>query len=242
MRPRRSRQGASFAALLELRWQPRLGEIDALAPHRHSFLKQQPPLHCPLWQAAVRPDDPVPRDAVRPGEDETDSSRRARIDVAVRAHETLGNCAHSLGDPFVPRLGLFSIGRWSAHRIAISREGSRMATRSRRARRYRAGLTGSTTARTSYAEPGMEQRVSEGYADFRGYRTWYRVAGELRSGATPLLAVHGGPGSTHHYFAPLERLSAERAVVVYDQIGCGGPHRPEGHARSTAVFPPERGR
>src|SRR6266513_192655 len=67
----------------------------------------------------------------------------------------------------------------------------------------------------------MEPAVSEGYADFRGYRTWYRVAGELGSGATPLLALHGGPGSTHHYFAPLERLAAERPVVVYDQIGSG---------------------
>src|SRR2546423_11132545 len=73
----------------------------------------------------------------------------------------------------------------------------------------------------------MEPTVSEGYADFRGYRTWYRVAGVLGSGATPLLALHGGPGSTHHYFAPLERLARERPVVVYDQIGCGGSDRPQ---------------
>jgi proline-specific peptidase len=77
---------------------------------------------------------------------------------------------------------------------------------------------------------------SEGYADFRGYRTWYRVAGELRSGATPLLALHGGPGSTHHYFAPLERLSAERPIVVYDQIGCGGSDRPQDIDWSIDVF------
>jgi len=82
----------------------------------------------------------------------------------------------------------------------------------------------------------MEPGVSEGYADFRGYRTWYRVAGELRSGATPLLALHGGPGSTHHYFAPLERLSAERPVVVYDQIGCGSSDRPEHIDWSIDVF------
>ncbi len=100
-----------------------MGEIDPLAAHRHAFLKQELPLRCPLWQAAIRTNDAVPRDAVRPGEDETDSARRARIDVAVRAHEPLGNCAHSLGDAFVPRLARFSIGLWSAHRIAISREG-----------------------------------------------------------------------------------------------------------------------
>jgi L-proline amide hydrolase len=82
----------------------------------------------------------------------------------------------------------------------------------------------------------MRPAVSEGYVDFRGYRTWYRVAGELRSGATPLLALHGGPGSTHHYFAPLEGLAAERPVVLYDQIGCGGSDRPEDIEWSVAVF------
>jgi proline-specific peptidase len=82
----------------------------------------------------------------------------------------------------------------------------------------------------------MEPGVSEGYVDFRGYRTWYRVAGELESGATPLLALHGGPGSTHHYFAPLEGLAMERPVVLYDQIGCGGSDRPQDVEWSVAVF------
>jgi proline-specific peptidase len=82
----------------------------------------------------------------------------------------------------------------------------------------------------------MRRAVSEGYVDFRGYRTWYRVAGELGSGATPVLALHGGPGSTHHYFAPLEGLVAERSVVLYDQIGCGGSSRPEDIEWSVAVF------
>jgi len=82
----------------------------------------------------------------------------------------------------------------------------------------------------------MEPAVSEGYIDFRGYRTWYRIAGELGSGATPLLALHGGPGSTHHYFAPLERLAAERPVVVYDQIGCGGSDRPHDIEWSVDLF------
>lgn len=82
----------------------------------------------------------------------------------------------------------------------------------------------------------MEPSVSEGYADFRGYGTWYRVAGELESGATPLLALHGGPGSTHHYFGPLEGLAGERPVVVYDQIGCGGSDRPTDIEWSVAVF------
>ena len=76
----------------------------------------------------------------------------------------------------------------------------------------------------------------EGHVRFRGYRTWYRVVGDLRSGKTPLLALHGGPGSTHHYFAPLERLADDRPVVVYDQLGCGSSDRPAGVDWSVELF------
>jgi L-proline amide hydrolase len=75
----------------------------------------------------------------------------------------------------------------------------------------------------------------EGYVEYRGHRTWYRIVGDLGS-ATPLLALHGGPGSTHHYFGPLERLAAERPVVLYDQIGCGNSDRPTGMAWTVDVF------
>jgi proline-specific peptidase len=76
----------------------------------------------------------------------------------------------------------------------------------------------------------------EGYVDFGDYRTWYRVVGDLRSGTTPLLALHGGPGSTHHYFAPLERLADRRPVVVYDQLGCGSSDRPADVDWSVELF------
>jgi proline-specific peptidase len=75
----------------------------------------------------------------------------------------------------------------------------------------------------------------EGFVEFRGYRTWYRVVGDLDA-ATPLLALHGGPGSTHHYFAPLERLAPERAVVLYDQLGCGSSDRPSDIEWTLDVF------
>src|SRR5437588_10832093 len=78
--------------------------------------------------------------------------------------------------------------------------------------------------------------AEEGYVDFRGYRTWYRIAGDRNAGATPLLALHGGPGSTHNYFAPLERLGGERPVVLYDQIGCGNSDRPRDIEWDVAVF------
>jgi L-proline amide hydrolase len=82
----------------------------------------------------------------------------------------------------------------------------------------------------------MPIAVLEDYVAFREYRTWYQVSGNLGSGATPLLALHGGPGSTHHYFEPLVGLAAERPVVLYDQIGCGGSDRPTDIEWSVAVF------
>jgi proline-specific peptidase len=78
----------------------------------------------------------------------------------------------------------------------------------------------------------------EGRIPFRGWETWYRVVGEDTAGRLPLLCLHGGPGSTHHYFEPLERLAeAGRRVVVYDQLGCGASSRPEDPAVfSLALF------
>lgn len=55
--------------------------------------------------------------------------------------------------------------------------------------------------------------------------THWRVAGEIDSGLPPLLCLHGGPGSTCAYFELLDDLAADgRAVVTYDQIGCGGSY------------------
>ena len=65
----------------------------------------------------------------------------------------------------------------------------------------------------------------EGFLERPLGRTWYRVTGE--GGRTPLVCLHGGPGSTHNYFRPLERLADERRVVMYDQLGCGRSDRPE---------------
>jgi len=79
-------------------------------------------------------------------------------------------------------------------------------------------------------------KAREGYVDFRGYRTWYRFVGDLNSPVTPLLALHGGPGSTHNYFGPLEGLATELPVVLYDQIGCGKSERPNDIEWSVDVF------
>ena len=74
----------------------------------------------------------------------------------------------------------------------------------------------------------------EGFLERPIGRTWYRVTG--KRGRTPLVCLHGGPGSTHAYFAPLERLADERPIVLYDQIGCGRSDRPADVDWSVAVF------
>jgi proline-specific peptidase len=59
-----------------------------------------------------------------------------------------------------------------------------------------------------------------------GGRVWYERFGE--GPATPLLALHGGPGAGHYYLDPfIERMAAHRPVVVFDQLGCGESEKPD---------------
>lgn len=55
------------------------------------------------------------------------------------------------------------------------------------------------------------------------YQTWYEVLGDLTSGLTPLVLLHGGPGWTHQYMLPFKTLyeSAGIPMVFYDQLGSG---------------------
>jgi L-proline amide hydrolase len=71
--------------------------------------------------------------------------------------------------------------------------------------------------------------VSEGEADFRGWKTWYRITGNLKAGKLPLVVLHGGPGAAHNYVDALAAIARQgRAVVHYDQLGCGlSTHLPE---------------
>lgn len=63
---------------------------------------------------------------------------------------------------------------------------------------------------------------TEGLAAFRGWQTWYRVTGDLASGKTPVVILHGGPGCTHDYVDSFADLAATgRAVIHYDQLGNG---------------------
>lgn len=55
-------------------------------------------------------------------------------------------------------------------------------------------------------------------------RIWYKEVGVGRKNV-PLVALHGGPGSTHDALEPLEALAVERPVLFYDQLGCGNSEK-----------------
>ena len=77
----------------------------------------------------------------------------------------------------------------------------------------------------------MTEPDAVGRVGFRGWSTWYRVTGELRPHAAkvPVVVLNGGPGATHDYCLAMANLArGGRAVVHYDQIGCGNStHLPE---------------
>lgn len=64
------------------------------------------------------------------------------------------------------------------------------------------------------------RKIIEGYMPYLGYRTYYRI---VKGGDhTPIILLHGGPGSTHNYFEMLDCIAdSGRDVIMYDQIGCG---------------------
>ncbi|RUU09710.1 alpha/beta hydrolase, partial [Mesorhizobium sp. M6A.T.Ca.TU.002.02.2.1] len=69
--------------------------------------------------------------------------------------------------------------------------------------------------------------AKEGHVAFRGYRTWYRIAGNLDSPRLPLVVAHGGPGCTYDYVDTFKDIAAldGRAVIHYDQLGNGNSTR-----------------
>ncbi len=74
----------------------------------------------------------------------------------------------------------------------------------------------------------VDASTTTGYVNVGGHRTWYRIEGDLAGPRPPLVVLHGGPGLPHNYLEPLGRLSEHgRAVVFYDQLGCGNSDRPD---------------
>ncbi|AUH01344.1 alpha/beta hydrolase [Prodigiosinella confusarubida] len=71
--------------------------------------------------------------------------------------------------------------------------------------------------------------ITEGYAPYLEYQTWYRICGNLHNGMTPLVVAHGGPGCTHDYVDAFRDIAKTgRAVIHYDQLGNGrSTHLPD---------------
>lgn len=69
-----------------------------------------------------------------------------------------------------------------------------------------------------------------GTVDFHGGHTWFRITGDLQHNI-PLVVLHGGPGCAHDYCLMMANLATDRAVIHYDQFGCGqSTHRPDAPA------------
>ncbi|GAA0314775.1 proline iminopeptidase-family hydrolase [Bacillus carboniphilus] len=67
--------------------------------------------------------------------------------------------------------------------------------------------------------------IQEGFVEVTGGKVWYQKHG-THTGKTPLLILHGGPGSSHFAMQGLRILAEERPVIFYDQLGCGKSDRP----------------
>lgn len=77
----------------------------------------------------------------------------------------------------------------------------------------------------------LNMAVTEGFAPLevpgagKPCQTYYKIFGDLKSGVTPLIGLHGGPGATMNYMLSMADLAEAPygiPVVLYDQVGCGG--------------------
>ena len=64
-----------------------------------------------------------------------------------------------------------------------------------------------------------EIKNGEGFVNVTGGKIWYRVTGHGTQ--TPILMLHGGPGTPSYYLNPLSPLGKDRKVITFDQLGCG---------------------
>lgn len=67
--------------------------------------------------------------------------------------------------------------------------------------------------------------IVENFLKVDGGKIWYKVFTK-KTKNTPLIVLHGGPGSSSYSMQTLHELSQDRTVVFYDQLGCGLSDRP----------------
>lgn len=63
----------------------------------------------------------------------------------------------------------------------------------------------------------------DGYIEVNGGKIWYNVSGQGEK--LPMLALHGGPGSSSYRMKPLNELATDRSIILFDQLGCGRSDR-----------------
>lgn len=96
----------------------------------------------------------------------------------------------------------------------------------------RAALGGLTAVGAAVALTGCDRLMprpkskdESGFVEVPNGKVWWnRVGGGSK---TPMLMLHGGPGAGHNYLTPMSPLADERALVFYDQLGCGKSDAPE---------------
>lgn len=59
----------------------------------------------------------------------------------------------------------------------------------------------------------------EGFIEVPGGKVWYRIYGE--GDRSPVLTLHGGPGSSSFGLESIKVLAKDRKVILFDQLGCG---------------------
>jgi len=78
------------------------------------------------------------------------------------------------------------------------------------------------------------ERAVEGFIQVPGGRIYYAVMGD--GPGTPLIVIHGGPGTGSFGLKPWAALGSERRVIRYDQLGAGKSD----HPTDTTLFTVER--
>lgn len=60
------------------------------------------------------------------------------------------------------------------------------------------------------------------FEGFEGLKTYYEIHGQITQSSTVIVAIHGGPGFTHHHLSNISKVAKKNiTVILYDQIGCG---------------------
>jgi proline iminopeptidase len=65
----------------------------------------------------------------------------------------------------------------------------------------------------------------DGFVEVTGGKVYYEIYNQDAVG-TPVIILHGGPGSSTYSLKGLKALGEDRPVIMYDQLGCGKSDRP----------------